>query len=219
MRGRSPAMNPYKNCFNPSQNEQSRGVQQAESMENTIVYLIGFPGTGKYTIAKELCAMQPNIRLVDNHLINNPLFSLIPLNGKTKIPQRVWDNQGMIWDAVIDVMTHVSPSEFSFVLTNYLSQNNPSDVEWFKTVEKMSEKRQARFIPVHLTIDLEEHKKRISSEGRAEQYKMTDQTAPETYRSQDKIVDITHQNALNLDVTHLSARGAAKKILSFAARK
>lgn len=36
------------------------------------LYLIGFAGTGKYTIAKELAKV--GYKLVDNHLINNSIF-------------------------------------------------------------------------------------------------------------------------------------------------
>ena len=59
-------------------------------MQNTIIYLIGFAGTGKYTIAKEICRLT-NARLVDNHLINNPVFSLIRADGKTLLPESVWE--------------------------------------------------------------------------------------------------------------------------------
>ncbi len=182
-------------------------------MKNTIIYLIGFPGSGKYTIAKEICRLAPNIRLVDSHLINNPLFSLIPLDGKTKIPRRVWDNLGKIWDAVIDVMIHVSPLEFSFVLTNYLSQNNPNDVAWFEEVKAMTEARKALFIPVLLTIDQEEHKKRIVRSERKDRYKETNPDAPIRYATNDCLINIAHSNLLELDVTGLNPEEAAKKII------
>ncbi len=45
-------------------------------MKNTIMYLIGYGGTGKYTIAKEIAALTGAV-VVDNHLINNPVFSVV----------------------------------------------------------------------------------------------------------------------------------------------
>lgn len=39
------------------------------------LYLIGFAGTGEYTIAKEIA--NHGYKVVDNHLINNPIFSLL----------------------------------------------------------------------------------------------------------------------------------------------
>jgi len=44
-------------------------------MDNTIIYLLGHEGVGKYTIAKEIVTMT-SARLVDNHAINNLIFSL-----------------------------------------------------------------------------------------------------------------------------------------------
>jgi shikimate kinase len=40
-------------------------------MNNTIIYLIGFPGVGKLTIAKELCN-ETSALLVDHHTLSNP---------------------------------------------------------------------------------------------------------------------------------------------------
>jgi shikimate kinase len=52
-------------------------------MNGALIYLIGFAGCGKLTIAK---AIQKKIDciLVDNHLINNVIFSLIDPDGKTR---------------------------------------------------------------------------------------------------------------------------------------
>jgi hypothetical protein len=70
-------------------------------MQNTIVYLLGFAGTGKYTIAQEL-SRRTGARLVDNHLINNPVFSLIQVDGKTPLPEAVSDKTWAIRHVVLD---------------------------------------------------------------------------------------------------------------------
>ena len=49
-------------------------------MKNTIVYLIGYAGTGKYTIAKEIAVLTGAV-IVDNQLINTPIFSVIAADG------------------------------------------------------------------------------------------------------------------------------------------
>ncbi|NCC21685.1 MAG: hypothetical protein EOM26_04385 [Alphaproteobacteria bacterium] len=188
-------------------------------LENTILYLIGFPGTGKYTIAKEICRQRPEFRLVDNHLINNPIFSVIAADGKSKLPERVWDNAGQIWRAVFDSMIHISPPGFSFVLTNYLSQRNPDDVAWFAEVEAMAAARGAVFVPVLLTIDPVEHVRRITQPGRKERFKCIDGDAPHRYAREDRLVDVRHQNLLMLDVTSLSAEDTAGKIIWHAKRQ
>lgn len=55
------------------------------AIENTFIYLMGFAGTGKLTIAKELQKIVPSI-LVDNHLILNVVFSLIEPEFKAMDP-------------------------------------------------------------------------------------------------------------------------------------
>jgi shikimate kinase len=37
-------------------------------MTSDVVHLIGFPGVGKLTIAKEIAKQRPDFILVDNHL-------------------------------------------------------------------------------------------------------------------------------------------------------
>lgn len=143
------------------------------------------------------------------------LFSLIPLDGKTKIPERVWDNQVKIWQAVFDIMVNVSPAEFSFVLTNYLSQHKNDDIEHFGIIEGVAKSREAVFVPVRMHIEVEEHKKRISVPERTIRHKMTDKEAPSAYDQEDQIISIAHENLLDLDVTNLSAEAAANQILSF----
>ena len=60
------------------------------TLGNAVVYLLGPYGVGKLTIAKELCAETAAI-LVDNHLINNPILSVIGADGVTPLPAQTWD--------------------------------------------------------------------------------------------------------------------------------
>ena len=80
------------------------------ALNNTIIYLFGFPGTGKYTIAKEICAQASNVKLVDNQTVNHPVFNLLELDGDP-LPDRVWENCKTIWGAVFDSILHIAPSE------------------------------------------------------------------------------------------------------------
>lgn len=180
---------------------------------NTIIYLLGYAGTGKYTIAKELCRISPEFRLVDNHLINNPLFTIIHADGITPLPPRIWDNVGKVWDAVIDTMIHISPPDYSFVLTNALS-DSAKDVAWFHEVEDMARQRNAIFIPVVLKISLDEHKRRIISPDRVTRMKEIDTNSPARYAAADNLIKPTHPHLLTLDVSSISAEQSAQAILN-----
>ena len=66
---------------------------ETEELSNVVVYLVGFASTGKLTIARELAPML-NAKVVDNHWVNNPIFGLLETDGKTKLPDAVWDRVG-----------------------------------------------------------------------------------------------------------------------------
>lgn len=157
-----------------------------KELKNTLIYLIGFPGTGKYTIAKEII-QQAEVKLVDNHLINNPLFSIIQTQGVPRLPERIWDNVDKVWAAVLDTMVHISPPEYSFVLTNVLLNDDPGDLRLYNNIKSTAEQRSACFVPVKLTIsDVEEHRKRITTEERRDRFKEVNPNGPEKYATRKK---------------------------------
>ncbi len=173
------------------------------AFENHILYLIGYPGTGKYTVAKEFHAQLPHFKLVDNHLINNVLFPLIHADGVTPLPPRIWDNVSKIWAAVVDTMIHLSPVDYSFILTNHLSTSS-EDVAWFNEICRVAEARQAVLVPVTLTISVESHKERIVSDERRARFKETDPAGPEKYAQLQNLLIPDHPNSLVLDISTLS---------------
>lgn len=186
-------------------------------MKNTLIYLLGFPGTGKYTIAKEICAIE-DIKLVDNHLINIPLFSLIPNDGVSPLPERIWDNVGLVWDAVLDTITHISPPDYSFVLTNALSNENEQDRHWFNKVKLACESKNRTFVPVRLLCSVEENTKRIVSPERKARMKDINPLSPQKNAANHSVLDTDHPNILTLDVSDISAKMAAKTIINHARR-
>jgi hypothetical protein len=184
-------------------------------MRNTIIYLIGFPGTGKYTVAKEI-VRQGNFRLVDNHLINNLLFTIIKADGVTKLPERIWKSVSEIRDIVLDTMIHISPPEYSFVLTNSLLEGKAEDQIWFDKIERVAQARQALYVPVRLLCSVEAHEKRIGTPERAARFKEINPASPSRYAKDEEVLKISHPNTLTLDVSDLSSGEAAEKILNHA---
>jgi hypothetical protein len=182
-------------------------------MQNTIIYLIGFAGTGKYTIAKEICRLT-NARLVDNQLINNPVFSLIRADGKTSLPESVWEKTWAIRHIVLDVIKDISPAEFSFVFTNELVDGSSDDEKLFSEIAELAASRNSKLIPVRLLCDEGELCKRIQSSDRSARFKVTNaDNARSKIRSQ-RVLSVKHPHLLDLDVTNLSALQAAEAIIA-----
>ena len=84
-------------------------------MQTRTIYLIGRAGTGKYTIAKEL--VKAGYKLVDNHLINNPIFSL--LNRGEDISETSWNAIERIRNAVLDFISQ--DRLHNYIFTNELN--------------------------------------------------------------------------------------------------
>jgi hypothetical protein len=174
--------------------------------KTSLIYLIGKPGTGKYTIAKELS--KSNYIICDNQLINNPIFTLVNYDGYGDIPQSAWDAIAKMRDSLFDFIAKEKNN--NYVLTNCLYET-PGDLDLFKQVDEMSMHRGSLFIPVKLIIDEQEHLKRITNPVRTERLKSID---PKDIYGETPLLTINHPNFLELDVTNLSASDAAKEILT-----
>ena len=76
--------------------------------------------------------------LVDNHLINNVILSLIDPDGKTKLPAAVWNNVRRVRSAAFDTIRDFAKPQRTFVFTNELLENDAEDAEWFQEVVELA---------------------------------------------------------------------------------
>ncbi len=116
-------------------------LQSGKKKNSYIIYLIGKPGTGKYTIAQELSKF--GFIVCDNQLINNPIFTLLNYDGFSKIPESGWNSIGQIRTAVFDFIAIEKNN--NYVLTNCLYENE-GDRKCYSQVESMASKRSSLFI-------------------------------------------------------------------------
>ncbi|RYX84661.1 hypothetical protein EON83_08470 [bacterium] len=183
-------------------------------MKNTVIYLIGLPGTGKYTIAKEI-ERQSGALVIDNHLINNPIFSVIRADGKTPLPKEIWDYTAAIGDIVREVIVNLAPPEESFIFTNALTEEDPLGLAVYNKVVEVASLRKSIFAPIRLLCDLPTLQQRIVSKNRTERLKMTDAKGIAKLHRDKTILKSNHPNTMSLDVTNLEATEAAQTILTY----
>jgi hypothetical protein len=182
------------------------------SFENTMVLLIGFAGTGKYTIGRELCE-RTGAKLIDNHLINNPVFSVVNTDGVTPLPAKVWDRVKEVRATVYRAILELSPADMSFVFTMELRQSNPGDHASLRDLAELAAERHSRFIPIRLICGVEELCRRVSDPGRIAMLK---EMSPELARKkslEDEVLNVPHPNLRTLDVTKRTASGSVDAIL------
>lgn len=184
-------------------------------ISNCMIYLIGFAGVGKFTIAKEITSLS-NFKLVDNHLINNPIFSVIGTDGKTPLPESVWEKTNIIRETVFNTIQTISPSHFNFVLTNELIEGRKGDIEIYQKVLALAKKRGSLFFPVRLICSENELCKRVVADDRKLRFKEIDADAALQKTRLSNVLNCDHPNTYTLDVTELAAFQAAKIILEMA---
>jgi predicted kinase len=138
--------------------------------ENIMVYLVGFPGTGKLTVARELAPLL-QAKIVDNHWINNPIFGLLDNDRTTPFPEGVWDQVAKVRQAVLDTIATLSAPAANFILTHAGFDADPEDRAVYDIIVKTAERRGSVFVPVRLLCEEAELVQRVISPERASRLK------------------------------------------------
>lgn len=183
-------------------------------LHNTIIYLIGIPAVGKYTVAKEIGRLT-GAKVVDNQLINFPVFSVVGYDGTATFPfpQGAWAHIETIRRAVCAVIREFCPPDDSFVLTNVLDVSAPGDKALFRRIERLAQQRQARFFPVWLTCDAERLRQRKNTPERRARRKDSDVTTIAWWLQEFEVLRVPHPNALTLDTSRCGPEQTAQRIV------
>lgn len=184
---------------------------------STVFYLLGFPGVGKYTVAKEISRLT-GAKIVDNHYVLNPIFGLIEQDGVTPLPPKVWDYAWQVHDAVSGVIRELSPRSWSFVFTNAIVDGDPESDQLFAEVAEIARLRESLFVPVRLLAEVEELQRRVVRPERRERMKAASAEEARKIHAQHEVYKPDHPNTLTLDVTNLPPGEVAGKILAHAER-
>ena len=174
------------------------------------LHLNAFPGTGKLTIAKEICR-QDNFRLIDNHATANLIFTMARKDGKSPIPSQAWEAVLEIREVVMRYLPKIALPNLNFVFTHCLFEDNEDERAVQEQVMDTANKHGSVFIPVNLICDLKENQRRIISPDREENKKMTDPEGLEEIH-QHNLLKSNSPHFMELNVTHLQAKDSAQKI-------
>ena len=176
-----------------------------------LIYLLGSPGVGKYTVASEIAAATGAV-VVDNQLINHPVMALFAWDGVSILPREIWQPIATIRGSVLTAMADLAPRSISYVLTNAL-EDDAEGAALFHRIRDVAASRDAVFLPVLLTCDLVEQSRRVTSPDRRRRLKISDPSQFRDYMASTRMYIPTDPRLLMLDNTDLSARQAAGEIL------
>jgi hypothetical protein len=181
----------------------------------TIYLLLGFPGTGKYTVAVEVARQLEGdghpVRLIDNHTVADVLFPLAPqADGRSPLPSELIDRVRDINEVVLRTIEQLSPTEWSFVFTHHLVEST-TNREYVARLEALAAQRHARFVPVILSCDHGELLRRVVQPERRGR-KLVDPSRAQEIIDEGMLRPVS-RDALALDITSLSPVEAARAII------
>ncbi|HEX8853571.1 MAG TPA: hypothetical protein VF754_08795 [Pyrinomonadaceae bacterium] len=182
------------------------------TLDNVLIVLIGFAGTGKYTVGRELCR-RTGAKLIDNQLINNPVFMAVDADGVRPLPPAVWGKVSVIRAAVYETIREISPPGLSFVFTLELLEDDPASVQAFRDLEELARLRGGLFVPVRLVCEVEELCRRVTEPSRVERLK---DISPERARRKSAVrivLNPEHANLRTIDVTEQPPSETVDEIL------
>jgi hypothetical protein len=183
-------------------------------LSNTIIYLMGIPAVGKYTTAKAIAELT-GAKVVDNQLINYPIFFLSGYDGTDRFPFPKGGARaiGKIRSAILTFIRDYADMEASFIFTNVLD-SSASDKRLFRKIADIARTRGALFVPVWLTCSASEIRKRKNSPDRRQRLKDTDLSNIKFWTGEFQELRSRHPNALTLDTSHRHPTETAALILS-----
>jgi DUF438 domain-containing protein len=188
-------------------------METDSALTNLFVYLVGFAGTGKLTIARAF-ARSVGAKVVDNQWINNPIFGLIDPDGVTRLPNAVWSQTAKVREAVLETIATLAKPDTNFVFTHDGVEGEPYDEDVLRGIQSTAARRNARLIPVRLVCDEDELVRRIQSPDRAGMLKCIDPAAA-TYKSRHHVVlDPKSPATLTLNVTRRSPKQSVAAIVA-----
>ncbi|MGO6761239.1 chloramphenicol phosphotransferase [Rhizobium ruizarguesonis] len=177
---------------------------------SVFVLLLGFPGVGKLTIARELGSLI-SAKIVDNHWFSNPILRLLDEEGTAPLPKGVWEYTARVRQAVLDAITAYSGPSANFIFTHAGVEGDERSARTYQQFVDAATQR-AAFVPVRLLCAEEELARRVSSPARRDHLKTTDVETSRSRSQKAVVLDIPHPNALTLDVTFRSPLESAAAI-------
>ncbi len=182
--------------------------------KNALIYLYGYPGVGKNTVANEI-EKQSDFIAIQNHLISNAFRHVIAKNQTTDyktLEPLVKHHTMKAWLNFLEFTDKTSPDR-GLVFTSVLYQNDPDRVEYFDFIRNWADQRRRIFVPVRIICDNAELLRRAQSPNRNAEFKLNDPVILQKILRDNVLLNTAAPHFLELDTTALSATDTAAQIL------
>jgi chloramphenicol 3-O-phosphotransferase len=193
-------------------------VAYASSVRSpAIVHLIGFPASGKLTIARALADIESRdggrMVVLDNHHINNVIFAAVDIDGVTPVPGAVWERAAEIRQVLLRTVEELSPPEWSFVFTNVVTDDKPSERAAVDQLVDLARHTNRNYLAVVLHCPDDVLLERIANIDRRARSKWIDPSGVGEFVRAHRLVDVTDLSPLTIDTSQMDPIDAARLIL------
>ncbi|KAF5633590.1 hypothetical protein F52700_6044 [Fusarium sp. NRRL 52700] len=175
-----------------------------------IVWLNGFPGTGKKTIADAMKQLDPSITVLYNHKLIDPVEAVLSRDHLDYNIRRKQFRQFILQGVVL----HPSSHDKLVVFTDFQSDNElgQSVAQEYADAARHADRP---FLPVYLTCGLEANIKRVDNAERVASgtTKLLDQELLRNMRKRCELFRFQGYPGLMIDSTEKTALENARKIL------
>ncbi|KAL8686500.1 MAG: hypothetical protein Q9218_007060 [Villophora microphyllina] len=178
-------------------------------MAPPFVYINGYPGVGKYTIAKELVKLLANAQLLDNHLLIDPVAALYERSMPEYQGLRKYVRKGLL----DSIATSTSLKDVTWIFTDSQSSDAVGSAAVADYIHA-AETRGSPIISIILNCTLEENCYRMNAESRGKT-KLHDCEVLIEVRETEELYLFGGDREFPLNVTDLTAYAAARKIHDF----
>ncbi len=180
-----------------------------------VYQLLGFPATGKYTVA---CAIVDQLRargepaaLLDNHATANLIWSLVP--EARKFDPDVMGPMNELRRIIVEAAAEITGPEHSIVFTNFVPSRTPGSV--LDPHRRLAQQLGRPLVPVVLRCSDEEVLGRVANPERAARYKLADARVARLVMDAGMSLP-DWPELVDLDTTGLSPEEAAARIIAMA---
>lgn len=179
-----------------------------------LVYLYGYPGVGKSTIARHI-AEKTDLIAIQSHLISNAFRHVL----KHKDPAQYKNSEHLIkhhtmkaWLNFLDFVDAAVPDQ-GLIFTSVLYQDDPERVEYFDFIRLWALRQNRILVPVRLNCAPQILKQRVTSSERNSAMKLTDADVLEKLMARHTLLTPDTPHFLDIDTTDHSAIHIADTII------
>jgi len=182
-----------------------------------IVHLIGFPATGKLTVARALAELADgNDRkfvVLDNHHVANVIFAALDMKAMTSVPEAVWERVRDVSQALLRTIEELSPPAWSFIFTNVLTDDTDTERGYVDRLARLAQQTDRTYLPVLLHCDPAALTARVANADRRDRMKWIDQPAVDEFVRTHRLIDVSDLDPLTIDTSTTDPIDAARLIL------